>query len=67
VGGENKPLQTGALIYILMEGRLDNAVKAVKSNGGKLLQDRQQIARHGFRAVNLDSEGNQIALHSSTA
>jgi predicted enzyme related to lactoylglutathione lyase len=66
-GSENKPSQNGPLIYLSVEGRLDNAVKAVKSNGGKVLEERTHIGPHGFRAVIVDSEGNRIALHSSAA
>jgi predicted enzyme related to lactoylglutathione lyase len=64
-GLENKPSQTGPLIYLLVEGRLDGAVKAARENGGKVLQERKQIGPHGFRAVIIDSEGNRIALHTS--
>jgi predicted enzyme related to lactoylglutathione lyase len=64
-GNENKPSQTGPLIYLSVEGRLDAAVKAVKSNGGEVLEEKQQIGPHGFRAVIVDSEGNRLALHSS--
>lgn len=67
VGTENKPGQTGPLIYLSVEGRLDDAVKAAGSNGGKVLQEKQAIGPHGFRAVIVDSEGNRIALHSSAA
>ena len=63
-GLENKPAQTGPLIYLSVEGRLDDAVKAVRANGGKVLQEKQQIGPHGFRAVIIDSEGNRLALHS---
>jgi predicted enzyme related to lactoylglutathione lyase len=65
-GNENKPSQTGPLIYLSVEGRLDHAVKAVKSNGGKVLEEKQQIGPHGFRAVIIDSEDNRLALHSSS-
>lgn len=64
-GLENKPSQNGPLIYLSVEGRLDDAVKTVRANGGKVLQEKQQIGPHGFRAVIVDSEGNRIALHSS--
>jgi predicted enzyme related to lactoylglutathione lyase len=64
-GLENKPSQSGPLIYLSVAGRLDDAVKAVRANGGKILQEKQQIGPHGFRAVIVDSEGNRIALHSS--
>jgi predicted enzyme related to lactoylglutathione lyase len=64
-GSDNKPSQTGPLIYLSVEGRLNDAVKAATSNGGKVLQGKQQIGPHGFRAIVVDSEGNRIALHSS--
>jgi predicted enzyme related to lactoylglutathione lyase len=66
-GVDNTPSANGPLIYLLVEGRLDEAVKAVRANGGKVLRERQQIAEHGFRAVVIDSEGNRIALHTSAA
>jgi predicted enzyme related to lactoylglutathione lyase len=67
VGAENKPSQNGPLIYLSVEGRLDDAAKAVPANGGKVLQEKHAIGPHGFRVVIVDSEGNRIALHSSAA
>jgi len=67
VGDKNRPSQTGPLIYLSVGGRLADAVKAVKPNGGKVLQEKQQIGPHGFRVLIIDSEGNRIALHSSAA
>lgn len=66
-GVDNRPSANGPLIYLLVEGRLDEAVEAARANGGKILRARQQIGEHGFRAVIIDSEGNRIALHTSTA
>jgi predicted enzyme related to lactoylglutathione lyase len=65
VGDRNQPSQNRPLIYLSVEGRLDEAVKAARDNGGKVLQERQPIGPHGFRAVIVDSEGNRLALHSS--
>jgi predicted enzyme related to lactoylglutathione lyase len=65
-GLANKPSENGPLIYLSVEGRLDEAVKAVRGNGGKVLEEKQQIGPHGFRAVIVDSEGNRIALHSTS-
>jgi predicted enzyme related to lactoylglutathione lyase len=65
-GVDNRPSANGPLIYLLVE-RLDQAVEAARKNGGKILRTRQQIGEHGFRAVIIDSEGNRIALHTSTA
>jgi uncharacterized protein len=66
-GINNGPSANGPLIYLLVEGRLDEAVEAARANGGKVLRARQQIGEHGFRAVIIDSEGNRIALHTSVA
>ena len=64
-GVDNRPSANGPLIYLSVEGRLDEAVEAARKNGGKVLRARQKIGEHGFRAVIIDSEGNRIALHSS--
>jgi predicted enzyme related to lactoylglutathione lyase len=64
---DNTPSANGPLIYLSVEGRLDEAVEAARANGGKVLRARQQIGEHGFRAVVIDSEGNRIALHSTAA
>jgi predicted enzyme related to lactoylglutathione lyase len=66
-GVDNTPSANGPLIYLSVEGRLDDAVEAARANGGKILRARQQIGEHGFRAVVIDSEGNRVALHTSAA
>lgn len=63
---ENRPSQTGPLIYLSVNGRLSDAITAVKQNGGKVLQDKHAIGPYGFRAIVVDSEGNRIGLHSET-
>jgi len=65
VGNKNQPSQSGPLIYLSVEGRFNDAVKAARSNGGNVLDEKQQIGPHGFRAIIVDSEGNRVALHSS--
>jgi uncharacterized protein len=62
---DEKPSGNGLLIYLNVQGRLDEAEGAVETNGGKVLQSKHQIGPYGFRAVILDSEGNRIALHST--
>jgi uncharacterized protein len=66
-GIDNRPSPNGPLIYLSVDGRLDEAVEAARANGGKILREKQQIGEHGFRAVIIDSEGNRIALHTSAA
>lgn len=54
----------GLLLYFNCDGRLDDAIKLVETNGGKVVQPKHQIGPHGFRAIVHDSEGNRVALHS---
>jgi predicted enzyme related to lactoylglutathione lyase len=59
-----KPSDSGPLLYLNTNGRLDEALMAVEKHGGRVLAEKHSIAPFGFRAVILDSEGNRIALHS---
>jgi len=59
-----RPSETGPLLYLNTQGRLDDAIRAVAMHGGTILSPRHSIAPFGFRAIVLDSEGNRIALHS---
>lgn len=56
----------GILVYFNVDGRIHDAVARVTQNGGKILEPTHAIGPHGFRALVLDSEGNRIALHSTT-
>ncbi len=64
---DNQPSQVGPLVYLSVEGRLDAALEAASSSGGKVLQPKHEIGPHGYRALIADSEGNRIALHSHVA
>jgi predicted enzyme related to lactoylglutathione lyase len=61
-----KPSADGVMIYLDVNGRLRNAVAAVRNHGGNVQSDIHSIGQYGFRAEVLDSEGNCIALHSET-
>jgi predicted enzyme related to lactoylglutathione lyase len=64
VAGDTKPSAEGILLYFNANGRLEEAVAAAESLGGRILEPAHPIGSFGFRAVVLDSEGNRIALHS---
>ena len=64
---DNQPSEQGPLIYLNVDGRMDDAIRAVSLNGGKILKEKHPIGPYGFRAVIRDSEGNRIALHSHKA
>ena len=60
----DEPSAKGPLLYLNANGRLDQAIAAAESNGGKVLQPKHPIGSYGSRAIVLDSEGNRVALHS---
>src|SRR5256884_6875768 len=47
-GVNNTPSANGPLIYLLVEGRLDQTVEAARAHGGKVFPARQQNGQHGF-------------------
>jgi len=61
---ENRPSPNGPRIYLNVQGRMDEAVAAVRPNGGKVVKPSHPIGPYGFRAIIDDSEGNRVALHS---
>lgn len=56
----------GPLVYLNVNNRIRDAVTQAEANGGTLVTAIESIGPHGFRAVVKDSEGNRIALHSTT-
>lgn len=61
---DNKPSRNGPLVYLNVNGRLDEAVRIAGDSGGEVLEPSHPIGPYGFRAIIVDSEGNRIALHS---
>jgi uncharacterized protein len=61
-----RPSPDGIMIYLNVNGRLRNAVAAVRTHGGTVQTDIHSIGAHGYRSEILDSEGNCLALHSET-
>jgi predicted enzyme related to lactoylglutathione lyase len=59
-----RPSERGPLVYLSVQGRLDQALTVVAQRGGKILRAREAIPPHGYRAIITDSEGNRLALHS---
>jgi uncharacterized protein len=64
---DNRPSEHGPLIYLSVEGRLEDAIRTAREKGGRILEEKHQIGPYGFRAIIIDSEGNRIALHSQAA
>ncbi len=58
------PSKDGVLIYFKTLD-IDNTLKLVLENGGKILYPKTSNGELGFVAEFEDSEGNRIALHQS--
>ena len=56
---------SGTLVYFPVSN-MDLTLKKVTANGGKILNPKMSIGEHGFVAHFEDSEGNRVALHSTS-
>ena len=61
---DRNPSCDGPLIYLNVEGRLDEAIEIARSLGQKIMVEKEQVGPYGHRAVLIDTEGNGIALYS---
>lgn len=59
-----KPGPGGTMIYLNVEGDLDNVLSRIPAAGGKVIRDRMAIPPHGFIGIFEDTEGNVVGLHS---
>ncbi len=65
VGPNNTPSATGSRIYFNGNPDLNHALGRVEAAGGKVLMPKTQIGNAGHIAIFLDTEGNNVALHSN--
>ncbi|MDB6064362.1 MAG: glyoxalase/bleomycin resistance protein/dioxygenase [Pedosphaera sp.] len=59
-----KPSVDGVIIYFDAPGGVDAVLSRVEKAGGKITVPKTGIGEFGFIALVLDTEGNQIGLHS---
>ncbi len=63
----HKPSQEGSLVYLNCQPDLQPVLERVENAGGKILQQKTKISEEqnlGFWALTIDTEGNNVALHS---
>ena len=64
--GENhKPSMEGTIIYINANPKMDNVLARVEEAGGKVLVPKVSIGESGNIAFIMDTEGNNIGIHSN--
>lgn len=59
-----QPGDRGSLVYLNVEGFMDQAIERATGKGSNLLFPKTSIGENGYIAHLSDSEGNKIALHS---
>lgn len=60
------PSMTGSIIYLNANPDLQNVLDRVEKAGGKMTMPKTSIGQNGFMAFFIDTEGNNMALHSMT-
>jgi uncharacterized protein len=64
-GDVYQPTKDGVIIYFKTES-IDETLRAVLLNGGKILYPKKKDEKYGFAVAEFeDSEGNRIALHET--
>lgn len=62
-----KPSKDGPIVYMELAKDLNETIQKIEKAGGKIMMPKTLIApTKGYWALFLDSEGNKLALHSST-
>ncbi len=64
-GPMHKPSTYGAKIYLNGNPDLSNALSKVEAAGGKITMPKTNIGDFGNMAFFIDSEGNNVGLHSN--
>jgi predicted enzyme related to lactoylglutathione lyase len=59
-----RPSTDGTIVYLNVNGRLDEVLRRVEPAGGEVLMPRTDIGDPGFIATIRDTEGNRVGLHS---
>lgn len=66
VQSENhKPSMEGTIVYLNANPSMDKILDKVANAGGKVLAPKMSIGEHGSIAFIMDTEGNNIGIHST--
>lgn len=60
------PSENGVLIFLAVEGRLDDVLGRVEAARGTVVSPKVNIGQWGYIAKFKDTEGNVVGLHSNT-
>ncbi len=60
----HKPSMEGSIVYLNANPAMDNVIARVEAAGGKVLAPKMSIGEHGHIAFIMDTEGNNVGIHS---
>ncbi len=60
----HKPSMEGTIVYLNANPNMDNVLSRVEAAGGKILAPKMNIGEQGNIAFIMDTEGNNIGIHS---
>ncbi|MCP4311926.1 MAG: VOC family protein [Bacteroidetes bacterium] len=61
----HKPNMEGTIVYLNADPAMDNVLARVEDAGGRILAPKTSIGEHGYIAFVMDTEGNNVGIHSS--
>lgn len=61
----HKPSMEGSIIYLNANPKMDGVLAKVEDAGGKVLMAKTGIGEHGHIAFIMDTEGNNVGIHSN--
>lgn len=61
----HKPSMEGTVVYLNANPSMDPVLEKVEAAGGKIAVPKMSIGEHGHIAFIIDTEGNNIGLHST--
>jgi predicted enzyme related to lactoylglutathione lyase len=60
----HKPSMEGTVVYLNANPSMDAIIGKIEAAGGKVLMPKTSIGEHGNIAFFMDTEGNNVGLHS---
>jgi predicted enzyme related to lactoylglutathione lyase len=61
----HKPSMEGTVVYLNANPSMDPVIDKIEAAGGKVTMPKMSIGEHGHIAFFIDTEGNNVGLHST--
>lgn len=61
----HKPSMEGTIVYLNANPNMNPIIDKIEASGGKVTMPKTSIGEHGHIAFFIDTEGNNVGLHST--